>query len=75
MTIKTLGVIVIVSTALVSSAFAQQTRGFEGRNFHRAFNQAQLNETGVARTVLTWEGPRDPSVPGGWDPSFRPAGN
>lgn len=75
MTIKTLGAIVIVSTALVSSASAQQTRGVEGRNFHRAFNQAQQSEAGFARTVLTWEGPRDSSVPGGWDPSFRPAGN
>jgi hypothetical protein len=86
MSIKTLSAIFVVSTVLSSPVLAQQPRGsgndggqaYSAR--HGAYNQALLSEP-LGREASRvrggdWEGRgRDPSYPGGADPSFRPAAN
>jgi hypothetical protein len=88
MSIKTLSAIFVVSTALSSPVLAQPPRGsgndggqaYQTRALHGAYNQALLSEP-FGREALRvrggdWESlGRDPSYPGGVDPSFRPAAN
>jgi hypothetical protein len=88
MSIKTLSAIFVVSTLLSSPVLAQPPRGsandsgqvYQTRALHGAYNQALLNEpfghaASRARDSGDWELGRDPSYPGGLDPSFRPAAN
>jgi hypothetical protein len=89
MSIKTLSAIFVVSTVLSSPVLAQQPRGsgndggqaYSARALHGAYNQALLSEplgreTSRVRGNVDWESlGRDPSYPGGIDPSFRPAAN
>ena len=77
---KTLGAI-ILSAALVTPALAQANTAHHGRihelkNFRGVYNQLNtpyLNQDEV--NVESGFGVRDSSRPGGFDPSFNPAGN
>jgi hypothetical protein len=88
MSIKTLSAIFVVSTVLSSPVLAQQPRGsgndggqaYSARALHGAYNRALLSEplgheASRVRGSGDWELGRDPSYPGGLDPSFRPAAN
>ncbi len=82
--LKTLSALIILSAAVATPAFAQSThhgRADDLRNFRGAYNQVNGPFYATPLTQDGWNmetfgfGGRDPSRPGGEDPSLRPSGS
>ena len=77
---KALGAVIILSAAVATPAFAKE----HGRAYDRyrgAYNQLSgpsyaIPETRADRNIENFGfSGRDPSRPGGWDPSLNPSGS
>jgi hypothetical protein len=79
--LKTLGAVIILSAAVATPVFAQSThhgRAHDLRNFRGTYNQVNGPLYTAPRTQDGWNMEtfgRDPSRPGGEDPSLRPSGS
>ena len=88
--LKTLSAIAVLTTAIASPVFAQDAgvfapadygRAYDQRNFRGAYNQLNAPYDAIPRTEgerniedFGFSG-RDPSRPGGYDPSLKPSGS
>ena len=76
--VKTLSTVMLLSAALATPAFAHATKHSRSlKDFRGTYNQLGVpasSQGAVNQENFGFSG-RDPSRPGGFDPSLNPAGN
>jgi hypothetical protein len=78
--VKTLSAVIILATAIATPAFAKE-HGRANDRYRGAYNQMiepsfAAPGTRAGRSIEDFgSGARDPSRPGGFDPSFNPSGS
>jgi hypothetical protein len=72
--VKTLSAVIILATAIAAPAFAKN-HGSAHDRYRGAYNQMSAPSVVAPAAGRDFEGGRDPSRVGGFDPSFNPSGS